>query len=189
MRRPLCSMLLLTALLSGCSGDGDPEESPSPEPTIEGVERFSELSQKHLGKGEYDITYPQSPPVGGAHSQVWLKCQSYTAELPKVNVVHSLEHGGVWLTYLPGTSAADVTTLETYTGLNREYVIVSPYAGQDAPVIATAWGRQLRLQKADDPRIQQFVRAYAGNGPEKRVTCASSGASLEQALEYDAKQQ
>jgi hypothetical protein len=188
VRRALVLATLVLSL-SACSDGGDDTPDRDPAPSSDGVISYSDLSQKHLGKGEYDITYPQSPPVGGAHSPVWLKCQTYTSELPKVNAVHSLEHGAVWITYLPDTKPADVTVLDEYVGLNREYVLVSPYAGQDSPIVVTAWGKQLKVTSPTDPRIQQFVTGYAGKGPEKKVTCASSGASLEQALQYDASQQ
>jgi hypothetical protein len=187
VRRALTASVLLL-VLAGCNDDS----SPTPDPTvasIDGVQTFTGLSQKHLGKGEYDVTYPQSPPVGGAHSPVWLKCQVYTSELPKVNAVHSLEHGGVWITYLPDAKADVIAALDQYQGLNKEYVFISPYAGQSSPIVVTAWGRQLGVTDAADPRIAEFVRAYAGNGPEKGVTCASSGATLEQALQYDQSQQ
>lgn len=189
MRRSLVLLVCLISL-AGCkkSDKVTPTETPTPKPTIQGVETFSDLSQRHLGKGEYDQTYPQSPPVGGAHSGVWLKCQAYTQELPNVNAVHSIEHGAVWVTYLPGTKPDVVAALEELIGLNKEYVMVSPYAGQASPIVLTAWGAQLKLASPSDPRAIDFVRAYAGNGPEKGVTCASTGATLEQALSYDETQ-
>lgn len=188
MRRTLTAAVCLLALV-GCSNDKKAKATPTPKPSIDGVVTYKDLSQRHLGKGEYGISYPQSPPVGGAHSQVWLKCQVYTAELPKVNVVHSLEHGGVWITYLPTATPAVVAQLAQLVGLNKEYVLVSPYAGQDSPIVLTAWGAQLKVSTPTDPRILEFVRAYAGSGPESGVTCASSGATLEQALSYDSQQQ
>ena len=184
MRRALISIVALM-LLTGCSSKSKPVVA-DPKPTIEGVQTFSGLSQKHLAQGQ-DQTYPQSPPVGGPHSSVWLKCAVYTGELPKVNVVHSLEHGGVWITYPPGTKPDVVSKLDQYSGLNTEYVMVSPYDGQDSPIVVTAWGAQLKLTDPADPRIVEFIRAYAANGPEKPTTCASSGATLEQALQYDGK--
>ena len=185
-RAPIIALCLLA--LAGCKTDKKPDPTPTPAPSIDGVVTYKDLSQRHLTKGQYDITYPQSPPVGGAHSGVWLKCQVYTAELPKVNAVHSLEHGAVWITYLPGTSAPVVAKLDQLVGLNTEYVMVSPYAGQDSPIILTAWGAQLKVTDPSDPRITAFARAYAGNGPENGVTCASSGANRELALSYDAQQ-
>jgi hypothetical protein len=120
---------------------------------------------------------------------VWLKCQAYASELPKVNAVHSLEHGAAWVTYLPSTSTAEVAQLDQLVGLNTEYVMVSPYAGQDSPIVLSAWGAQLKVTTPSDPRVVEFIRAYGGNGPESKVTCASSGATLAQALSYDAEQQ
>ena len=182
MRRALFTTAALI-FLTGCSG-GSTTTVTDPKPTIDGVVTFSGLSQKHLEQGE-DHTYPQSPPVGGPHSKAWLKCAVYTEELPNVNVVHSLEHGGVWITYLPDTKPDVVSTLDQYAGLNKEYVLVSPYAGQDSPIVVTAWGAQLKLTDPADPRITTFIRAYAGSGPERGTTCASSGATLPQALQYD----
>jgi len=188
-------LLVPLILLTGCKTKTsppvpDPSTSTSASPSaIEGVRTYTGLSQHHLGKGEYGITYPQSPPVGGAHSPVWLKCQAYTEELPKVNAVHSMEHGGVWITYLPGTAAATVARLTEYVGTNKEYVLVSPYSGQASPIVVTAWGAQLDLTSATDPRLLQFIQAYAGNGPEKNVGCASTGATLEQVIPFDASQQ
>ena len=169
-------------LLTGCSG-GTKTVINDPKPTIDGVVTFTGLKQTHLAQGQ-DQTYPQAPPVGGPHSPVWLKCAVYSQEIPNVNAVHSLEHGGVWITYTPGTRPAVVAQLAQYQGANSEYVMVSPYAGQDSPIVVTAWGAQLKVSTPDDPRILAFIRAYAGNGPEK-VTCASSGATLQQALSFD----
>lgn len=180
---------VVALLLFGCS-DGEAKPTPIPTPAIEGVEVFTGLSHKHLKKGQYPQTYPQSPPVGGAHSDVWLKCQVYTVELPKENAVHSEEHGGIWLTYQPSLAAADIAKLALLAGTNKEFVMVSPYTGQDAPVIASTWGLQLKVQSAGDPRLLEFIRTYAGGdqGGEKGVGCASTGATLEQALEYNASQ-
>ena len=184
----LVTLMLLSGALAGCN-DKKPASSPKPAATstIAGVETFGGLSQRHLGKGEYGITYPQSPPVGGAHSPVWIKCGVYAQELPKVNAVHDLEHGAVWITYPPSTPAATVTQLQQYVGTNKEYVLVSPYADQDSPIVVTAWGAQLKLTSPTDPRLLQFVQQFAGNGPEKNVGCATTGATLDQAVQYDAQ--
>jgi hypothetical protein len=188
-RSALTAAVILLSL-TGCTS-GTKKVTPAPSSTITGVHVYTDLSHRHLQKGEYDISYPQSPPVGGAHSPVWLKCQVYDTELPKVNTVHSLEHGGISVTYLPSLPAAQLATLDQLVGLNREFVMVSPYAGQASPIVVTAWGMQLDVQTSDDPRIVEFIRTYAGGdqGGEKGVGCASTGASLPQALSYDAQNQ
>jgi hypothetical protein len=68
-------------------------------------------------------------------------------------------------------------------------VLLSPYDGLPAPVVASAWGLQLKVEKADDPRLEQFVRQYAGGlqgGEGPNVHC-NPGASLEQVRRLDAQ--
>lgn len=183
----LTSAALLTVLLlAGCTG-GSSKPTPDPTPTIKDVKVYPGLSHAHLKPGQFPQTYAQSPPVGGPHAGAWLKCAVYPTEVPKENAVHSEEHGGVWLTYLPALAATDVAKLAELQGSNKEFVLVSPYPGQAAPVIASTWGLQLEVQSADDPRLLEFIRTYAGGdqGGEKRAGCTSTGFTLEQVLAYD----
>lgn len=117
------------------------------------------------------VTYEQSPPVGGPHNPVWLNCGIYDHPVPNENAVHSLEHGAVWVTYRPDLAKADVAKL-TRT-LDQTYLVLSPYPGLDAPVVASAWGKQLKLTGADDPRLEAFVRAYrlGPQTPEPGAAC------------------
>lgn len=188
MRRHL---VLLALLLTACSsGSPKPKPTPTLTPSLPDVKVFVGLSHDHTKKGDEVPTYPQSPPVGGKHSPAWLKCQVYTSDLPKQNAVHSMEHGGVWITYSTDLAAADIATLEQKQNLNKEFVLISPYVGQSAPVVVSTWGLQLTATGASDPRIDEFVRTYAGGeqGGEKGVGCASSGVSLADALAFNAKQ-
>ncbi len=43
---------------------------------------------------------------------------------------------------------------------DERYVLVSPYPGQDAPVIATSWRVQLELKGADDSHLWRFVDQF-----------------------------
>lgn len=54
-------------------------------------------------------------------------------------------------------------------------VLVSPYPGQPAKVIATAWGSQLRVNSTADPRLREFVLRYhaGGQGGEQGAACAA----------------
>lgn len=128
---------------------------------IEGVEEFDGMSAEHV---DIDVDYPESPPVGGDHNPIWLDCGVYTEPVPEENVVHSLEHGAVWLTYQPDLDEGQVSTLEDFGG-DYDYTVVSPYEEQESPVVATAWGLQLELDSADDPRLAAFVEKYV-QGPQ-----------------------
>ena len=69
-----------------------------------------------------------------------------------------MDHGVVWITYRPNLPQQQIETLHPYG--NENYVIVSPYPGQNAPVTVTSWRVQLELDSASDPRLRQFVDEF-----------------------------
>jgi hypothetical protein len=125
------------------------------------VESFENLSRDHV---EGDVDYEQSPPVGGEHNLVWQNCGFYSEPIRDENAVHSLEHGAVWITYSPDLPQDEVERLRDLAQSNS-YVLVSPYPGLDSPIVASAWGKQLRLESADDPALERFVSAFQ-QGPQ-----------------------
>ena len=164
----LVAMLLAAPLAAQEEGTFDlPGEATPPPPEIAGLETFEVASAAHT---EEDVDYPQDPPAGGPHNPVWQTCGYYEAPVLPEHAVHSQEHGAVWITVRPGLSEREVTLLQRLAERN-DFVLVSPYPEQHEPVIASAWGAQLRLDEATDPRLRAFVRAYAGNGPEPGAPC------------------
>jgi hypothetical protein len=116
------------------------------------------------GHAEGDVDYEQTPPAGGEHNSVWQNCGFYSEPIRDENAVHSLEHGAVWITYNPDIPQDEVELLRDLAQSNS-YALVSPYPGLDSPVVASAWGKQLRLESAEDPDLERFVRAYS-QGPQ-----------------------
>ena len=129
------------------------------------------------------IEYDRTPPLGGPHHPRWLACDVYTESVPHELAVHSLEHGGVWLAYSPDLPEDQVAALEELAGTNEEYVLVSPEEGLDSRVVAVTWGAGLEASSADDPRLAQFVEAYAGGGQggEAGAPCRGNGVTLREA--------
>lgn len=126
---------------------------------------FAEPDHQHVTG---TVNYDRTPPAGGPHNDVWLNCGVYSRPVRNENAVHSLEHGAVWITYRPGASAGEVRVLRRfveshYAGAER-YLILSPYPGLPAPVVASAWGAQLRLRGPRDARLGEFVARLAGAG-------------------------
>ena len=162
MRRPAL-VLALAGLLTACSpGTEDPDGTPTAGPSpveIEGLETFDDLSNEH---GTDRVEYEQEPPVGGDHFPRWLACGVYDEPVPAEGAVHSMEHGAVWITYRPDLADAEVEQLAELTTIDEEYVLVSPFEDLPAPVVASAWGLQVQVDGADDPRLRQFVETYAG---------------------------
>jgi len=159
-------------LASGTTSAAGPSATPGAIPVtagavIAGVETFTIQSAQHTPD---PVAYPQSPPVGGMHDPQWQTCGFYDAPVRNENAVHTLEHGVVWITYAPDLPLAQVDALRQITVIN-DRLLVSPYPGLDAPVVLSTWDRQLRLDSVDDPRLLEFITAYAGQSPEPNATC------------------
>ncbi|KPI20308.1 Protein of unknown function DUF3105 [Actinobacteria bacterium OV450] len=133
---------------------------------------------KTLGRNhvETPVTYPMNPPVGGDHSPRWMNCNGdvYKNPVPEVNAVHSLEHGAVWVTYNEKASKGDVDTLAG-TVSKTPYTLMSPDKEQAGTIMLSAWGKQLTVDKADDPRVAQFFTKYVQGPqtPEPGAACTS----------------
>ena len=113
---------------------------------------------------EGSVDYAQTPPAGGEHNSVWQNAGFYNEPVKSENAVHTIEHGAVWITYSPDLSKQQVDKLRDLAN-NRDCVLVSPYEGLDSPVVASAWGKQLKLDNADDPALKNFVGSYL-RGPQ-----------------------
>jgi hypothetical protein len=87
-------------------------------------------------------------------------------------------HGAVWITYQPDLPEDQVKELaDTVEG--NPYGLLSPVPDQSSPIMLTAWGRQLPVDKADDKRVEQFVETYVSGPqtPERGAACLGSTAT------------
>ncbi|HEU4324868.1 MAG TPA: DUF3105 domain-containing protein [Roseiflexaceae bacterium] len=142
---------------------------------IAGLETYANLARDHSDQVQI---YQQNPPVGGAHTPEWQNCAFYDRPIRKERGVHSLEHGAVWITYRPDLAADQVTTIRNLVQA-RVFTMASPVDNLPSPVVASAWGLQVDLDSASDPRLEQFVSTYAQGPqtPEPGAAC-SGGVSL-----------
>jgi len=157
-------IVLISAVVSACGSPAAPTPATpatSAASQITGIETYSNLAQTHTTA---PVDYPQSPPVGGPHDPVWQNCGFYDQPVRNENAVHSMEHGAVWITYQPELPAKEIEILHEIARTNS-YVEVSPYPKLPAPVVATAWGVQLKLDSAEDKRLSEFVAMYM-QGPQ-----------------------
>ena len=110
------------------------------------------------------VDYAQSPPAGGEHNPIWQNSGFYEEPVHIETAVHTLEHGAVWITYSFNLPQEDKDRIRELVS-GQECVLASPYPDLDASVVASAWGKQLRLEGADDPDLERFIRAYK-QGPQ-----------------------
>ncbi|MCH0539083.1 DUF3105 domain-containing protein [Streptomyces sp. MUM 203J] len=131
---------------------------------VEDEKTWEKLTQNHVDPKS--VSYPMNPPVGGDHHRMWADCDGtvYKEELRKENAVHSLEHGAVWVTYNDKAPAEDVKKLEEKVG-RTPYSLMSPVKDQDGAIMLSAWGKQVTVDGADDPRVNQFFTKYV-QGPQ-----------------------
>ena len=139
---------------------------------IEGVQTFTYPAGDHRSGS---LVYAENPPAGGAHNPTWQNCGVYTQPLYSEYAVHSLEHGAVWITYKVGTPPEQIQALKTLVD-GRTYTLLSPHESQTAPVVLTAWNKQLELQAVNDKTVKAFLQAYEQGGEAPEIGASCSGA-------------
>jgi hypothetical protein len=139
---------------------------------VPGVKSFENLSLQH---NDGVINYEHIPPVGGEHNPVWQNAGFYEQQVLEEKAVHTLEHGAVWITYradLPEDQKEELRRIVE----SQDCLLASPYPSLSSPVVASAWGKQLRLKSVDDPKLQEFILAYrkGPQTPESGAPCTGA---------------
>ena len=147
---------------------------------IDGLVNWREKNSKALTAdhktGVVDYSkMPMRPPTGGNHNANWQRCQGdvYDAPIATEHAIHSMEHGAAWITYKPDLPKEQVESLAKLVR-GKEYRLMSPYEGQDAPISLQVWGYQLKVNNARDSRIKSFLSTLPQNAAkEPGATCIS----------------
>ncbi|MDT9698381.1 DUF3105 domain-containing protein [Streptomyces sp. P17] len=172
-----CSAVIVAAVVGGSwylvdrmQDEKAAEEVAAAKP-VAGEKSFKGLSQNHV---ETPVDYKTSPGVGGDHNPAWMNCNGvvYDKEIGETNAVHSLEHGAVWVTYTDKATDKDVSTLKDQV-TKTPYTLMSPFADQSSPIVLSAWGKQLSVDSAADPRVEKFLGKYVQGAqtPEPGAVC------------------
>jgi hypothetical protein len=154
-------------------------ENQDPSAQIEGVQSIDYQGGLHVASDQ-QVAYTNSPPFGGTHDAFWAACNGvvYPDPVRSENLVHSLEHGAVWIAYNPDQVTGEALDALRSRVEGQPYTVMSPYPGLDQPISLQSWGRQLKVADADDPRIDQFVQALRRNPythPEVGASCQALG--------------
>jgi hypothetical protein len=151
------------------------EDNQDPSENIEGVLRIKYDSGQHVQAAQR-VAYDHSPPLGGPHDGTWADCNGtvYPKAVRTENMVHTLEHGSVWIAYNPDKiKGKALNTLKSKVE-GQPYMLMSPYPGLDKPISLQSWGHQLKLTSADDGRIDEFIKSLRENqyqNPEPGGRC------------------
>ncbi|WP_432193615.1 DUF3105 domain-containing protein [Streptomyces sp. bgisy027] len=182
-RNRIIAITLSTVIVAGLAGWGayalnsanekDEQKAAAAKEPVAGEKTWDKkkLTQNHV---QGAVKYPMNPPVGGDHHQAWMTCDGtvYTKAIANENAVHSLEHGAVWITYNDKATDADIKKLGDKVS-NTPYTLMSPAKDQSGTITLSAWGRQLTVDSASEPRVEQFLTKYVQGAqtPEPGAAC------------------
>lgn len=138
----------------------------------ERLELYPDLDATHT---ETRVSYDQTPPVGGPHNAAWLNCGVYDEPQQNENVVHTLEHGAVWITYDPATTTDDEVAALVALAPDT-YTVISPYEGLGDAKAISAWGARLFFTDVADPAVEDFLTEFwrSPNSPEPNAPCTGA---------------
>lgn len=123
----------------------------------------------HVQSKEYG---GDEPPTSGDHASP-LAWQVYDQEVPDANVIHNMEHGGVYISYrpdLPKDQIAKIKALFSKPYLNAKFspikAVVAPRAEDKAPIVMSSWTRSESFQTFDEAKMIEYYLANIGKSPE-----------------------
>ena len=128
-------------------------------------ESFENLGREHIPAGDPAKEYNSNPPTSGSHLASPAEWGVYQNELPDVQLIHNLEHGGIWISY-KDVDADTKAKLEAIGKANPGSVIVTPRAANDTPIAVAAWTRLEKLTAYDEAKILEFIKANKNKSPE-----------------------
>lgn len=143
------------------------QSSSQQNPTDLPGQLFDNLGQDHITQGSTEHpAYNSNPPTSGWHWPTPANWGIYKSEVPDEQLIHNLEHGGIWISYKPDANPELVAQLEDFAKRYRK-IIVEPRAQNDSPIALAAWTRLQKLDNYDEQTILKFIEAHYDNGPEK----------------------
>ena len=129
------------------------------------VEEFAIEGRDHVSAGT-SVKYQTNPPTSGDHLAQAEDWGVYDEEIDDKAGVHSMEHGGIWISY-QDISETDIDDLKEIGKQNSQSTVVSPRSGNDDRIVIASWGKLMRLESVDKALIQKYIDTYKNQSPEK----------------------
>ena len=141
------------------------KEPEKPRPGV----AHSENGRKHVQAKEYG---GDEPPTSGDHAEP-LAWQVYDQEIPDANVIHNMEHGGVYISYrpdLPKDQIEKIKALFSKPYSNPSFspikAIVAPRAENKAPIVMSSWTRSETFNAFSEQAMIDYYLKNIGKSPE-----------------------
>ncbi len=142
-----------------------------PRPGIEQSDHGQEHVKQDAKKyGESD------PPTSGDHAEP-VKWGVYDKEVPDINSIHNLEHGGIYISYQPDLPVDQIKQINSLfgapfsrAGFSPTKALVAPRKENGTPIILTSWRRELKLDKFDEQTMVDYYLKNIGKSPEPNAS-------------------
>lgn len=128
-------------------------------------EPFPSQGQTHIEIRATHPAYNSNPPTSGPHYVKPADWGVYETELPDEQLVHNLEHGGIWISYT-GINPETKRAIENFAKKHPDKIIVTPRTKNDSAIELASWTRLLKLDAFDETAAAAFVNANKNQSPE-----------------------
>lgn len=137
-------------------------------------------------KGEHSVLtaggtsklWNTSPPTNGPHYETAALWGAYTAPLQPAQVVHNLEHGGIFVEYGKDVPASSVQELQGFYDKHRDGTLLAPLPSLGAKIALGVWvtpsassdtgvAHLAECTRFDEKAYAAFFDAYQFQGPER----------------------
>lgn len=161
-------------------------------------QQVPDLGREHVTIAQVATTkYNSNPPTSGQHLETWVKPGIYTSPQSEGELIHSLEHGYIIISYNCGAHLSFVkqvyaheddavatnsaitenpacgalqTQLEDLAKKKKLFkLIVVPRPQLDTTIALTAWGYIDKFDDFDKDRIERFIDYHRDHGPEQTM--------------------
>ena len=124
------------------------------------------LGSNHIQTGAEHEEYNSNPPTSGSHYAQAPGWGIYSEELEDEQAIHSLEHGGIWISY-KNLDEPSIEKLENIAKKFSKRVILSPREENDVSISVASWGRLMKLDEIDVDLIEDYIRKNTNKSPER----------------------
>lgn len=130
-------------------------------------EAIADQGAQHIAIGAEHEPYNSNPPTSGPHYAEPAKWGIYEESLADEQLIHNLEHGGIWISYRDATDQDLIAKLKDVASDYTVKLIMTPRSENDSAIAVAAWGRLLKLDSFDQRQIQDFIKTFINQGPEQ----------------------
>ncbi len=132
-----------------------------------GVALEEMATRNHIPNDSPRPEYNSNPPTSGDHWAQPANWGIYEQPIADQQLVHNLEHGGIWISYRDPSDTELIGQLKSIADDYSLKVIMTPRAQDDSRIAVAAWGRLLKLENFDENQIRGFISAFINRGPEQ----------------------